>query len=438
MVKRFLCGVAALFLCLSLCGCDLLTADTAELLSPPELSGDLKPIYEALKESAENDFVLKYPSRGNLRSAVVREDVDNDGMLEAFAFYSTTDDETITMNINAIFKKKDGWKSVSVQKIAAGGVDKVEFCDLDGDGNKEILVGWEIYGTSEMQLAVYNVTGESLTQRMLQKYTHFTTCDLDENGENEIFIVKAYSAEEGNVASIYKVLPDAVSEVSSCLLDSVAKTVNEPLLGKLSNGKPAFYIDEIKGMGAVTEVIFMNDGTLTNPMLSFDTVENSMTLRSVTFLLKDIDNDNMVEIPVQENVPSVADGEVNEKLYLINWCSYNGNELTSKLKTMMNVNEGYYLVIPPEWSGKIAVLKDTDARVREIYSYDAENSIIGDSLVYIKAVKKKDWDSGKYKPLGAKKIAEKDETVFVCKISDAGAAYGIKLDGIKEKFSFIE
>ena len=155
--------ILSLFLCVSLCSCKMFTADTAELLSPPALTGDIAPIASAISASAGGEYTLKYPSVGNYRSAVVQNDIDGDGIMEAFAFYSMTEEESTVMYVNVICSKNGKWKSVAKQKIVAGGVDRVDFCDLDGDGISEILIGWEIYGTSEMQMAYTALKMTSLT-----------------------------------------------------------------------------------------------------------------------------------------------------------------------------------------------------------------------------------------------------------------------------------
>ena len=173
LISVFLAAV----LCLALCGCDMFATNTAELLSPPELSGDIAPIAAAIAKSAGGEYTLKYPSNGNFRSAVVQNDIDGDGRLEAFAFYSMKEKEngtdTVNMYISVISFSGGEWVFADKQKMVAGGVERIDFCDLDGDGISEVLVGWEIYGTSEMQLAVYSFKGGKLTQRTLQKYSRF-------------------------------------------------------------------------------------------------------------------------------------------------------------------------------------------------------------------------------------------------------------------------
>lgn len=438
MFKKLVATVMCIVLTLLLCGCDLLTSDTAELLSPPSLSGDLKYISQAVKESAGSGYTLKYPSRGSYRSAVVQKDVNNDGVLEAFAFYSMTDGDVVTMHINVIHKDGEDWVSAGEQHVVAGGVDKVEFSDLDGDGVLDIIVGWEIYGASEKQLAIYSFTENIVTQRMLQKYTDYVVCNLDMDSKNEVLVIDFNSAELKNTASLYTINNDGVTQLGRCSLDGKVQSVGEPVLSQLSSGKNAVYIDCVKGLGAITEVIFFENGQLLNNLYDSELQENSKTLRSASFTTYDINNDGILEIPVQENVPSVAGAEVTEKLYLTKWCSFNGEALTNQLTTMINVLDGYYYVLQQKWVGNIAILKDTDNRIREVYSYNSEDLTVGESLLYLRAFSKKEWQSGKYANLGLTEISQDDESVFCCRISEKAKREGLSVETVKANFVIYE
>ncbi len=435
-MRKILCGVLCLLMLFLLCGCDILSADTAELLYPPALTGDIFPIDEAIKKSVTTAYTLEYPSRGTYRSAIVQHDMNKDGILEAFAFYSTQDKETTKMNINAVVNKQGEWKSLATQSISAGGVDRIDFCDLDRDGIDEILVGWEIYGTSELKLAVYSLGEKTLTQRMLEQYTHYSFCDLDKDDKNEIFIVRSFPAESRNSAHLYSLTSVGVSLVSSCELDSTAKTLNHPIISTLSNGIPAVYIDEIKGVGAVTEVIYLEKGQLMNPLMNIDTRETTATLRTATLETKDINGDGILEIPVRRDVPTVTKNTEGEKQYLTDWCSFGGEQLTVQLTALMNVSEGYYYTIPAKWLEKIAVLRDAENSLTEIYRFDSENNVSGERLLYIKAVKKSDWDQGVYKNEALTEIVNNGETSFVCHISDAAKQDGITVQEIKNSLKF--
>lgn len=442
MKYRAVSAFLAFALVFLLCGCDMFATDTAELLSPPELSGDISPIADAIAKSAGGEYTLKYPSNGNFRSAVVQNDIDGDGRLEAFAFYSMKEKEngadTVNMYISVICQNDGKWTCSDRQKIVAGGVERIDFCDLDGDGVSEILVGWEIYGASEMQLAVYSCKDGKLKKRTMQKYSRFVCCDLDEDGLNEILIIKFSAPEQMNTAGVYRLTEGGVTELYSCELDKTVQSVGEPVVSHLSSGRPAVYIDEIKGVGAITEVLFIEKNQLVNPLMNLESRETVATLRSAGIEVKDINEDGIIEIPVQENVPSLTKSSLNEKLYLTNWCSYNGETLTSQLTAMINSNDGYYYILSQKWAGQIAVLKDTDKRLREIYLYNSENSMAGEMLVSFMTVTRADRLSGAYEGMGYDIITQDEISAYLCKISDTAAANGITLETIRENFKLTE
>lgn len=434
MLRKILALICALFITLSLCACDLFTADTPELLSPPALTGDMLPIAEALKKSVTTEHTLEYPSRGDYRSAIVQHDVNKDGVLEAFAFYSTKQDESTLMSINVITPKDGKWSSMAVQSITAGGIDRIDFCDLDRDGTDEILIGWEIYGTSELQLAVYSLGEQALTQRMLEKYSHYITCDLDDDDRNEILILRSSPAQSLNTAHLFSLTSVGVSQIASCELDSSAKTLNHPKAAKLSTGRNAIYIDEIKGVGAVTEVIYLEKGHLVNPLMDPEAKETTLTLRSASLESHDMNEDGILEIPVQSEVPTVTKTGNTEKLYLTNWCSFNGEALTNQLTTIINLSDGYYYCIPQKWIGRIAILKDSANSLLEIYRYDPEENGAQERLMYFKAVKKADWDKGVYKNQDVTEIVNDGETSFICYVSAAAEKDGINTAKVKTDF----
>ncbi len=436
-IKKWLC--LALVICLSvyLCGCDMFAVNTDELVSPPALTGDMYPIGQALDKSAASNYTLRYPTAGDRRSAVVLEDIDSDGSFEAFAFYSTTDDENIVMHINVICQRNGGWVSAADQSISALGVERIDFCDLDGDGIKEILVGWQVFGSSDKLLSVYSFTENTFTQRFLQEYTGFICCDLDNNGESEIFIHVLDTTEGINKAALYSFKQEGTHQIAGCIMDSNVRTASEPILSTLSSGQPAVYIDEIKGIGAITEVLFISKGELVNPLLDTeDTLENTGTLRVASLASEDINLDGVIEIPVASDLPN-ADGG-NETLYYTNWCSFNGERLSVKQITIVNSLDGYYLTVPNRLVGKIAVSKDTTNHRRIVYAYDFEEEAVGQRIFSITAFEAKDFDSSDFDKNNMVEIYRLDSTVFAASINSAQTDYPITIDEIRSMFNIIK
>lgn len=437
MAKKVAALLLAFIMCMVFAGCDLLD-NADEMVSPPELTGEMSPIADALYSRAGSDCDLKYPTKGDHRSAIVLEDINGDSIFEAFAFYSTSGDEMINMHINVICQKEGKWVSVADQTIVANGVEMVEFCDLNHDGNEEILVGWDVNGTSEKQLSVFSFTENTLTQHLLQAYTGFLCCDLDSNGVSEIFVHQLNTAEKFNKAMIFNYNENGMAQTAGCVMDAGVKSASEPVLSVLSNGQKAIYIDEIKGVGAVTEVLYLSKGELKNPLLdSENSFENITTLRAASLEIKDINSDGILEIPVASELPNaVSDGE---KLYYTNWCSFNGEKLTIKLVTVVNTVDGYYLTVPNSMVGYIAVLKDTENHERKFYHYDAQNNVLGGLLFSVFAIDADEWDNKEDFARGnLTEIYRTENAVFAAVLGESAGAFAITIDLIKDTFYVVE
>ncbi len=435
-LRRMMGLLLAFFMLLSLCGCDLFTVETDTLLSPTRPSGDMFYINRAIDQSTKSEYTLKYPASGEHRTAITLVDLDGDGKNEAVAFYSTQDDEQTKIHINVIKGSGKKWKSISEQSLVAGGIESVVFSDLNDDSVKEIVVGWEIYGGSEKQLAVYSLSKGVLLQRMLERYTGFVCCDLDQNGRQEIFINHLIpNTNEGvNRAKLFSLTDSGVAQIADCMLDGNIKTAQPPVVNELSGGKPAIYIDGIKGIGSVTEVLFLNGGRLVNPLLEGEIVpENTKTLRAASIFAKDINGDRILEIPIASDLPS-ADGS-GEKIYYTNWCAFSGEQLITRLVTITNTLDGYYITPPPSWVGNIAVSKNIADHERTIYSLDSASGEIGLMLARFKAVERKDYKKQDY-PTWTE-LDRNDSYVFVGMLGES-AARTISKNELKSMFKVYE
>ncbi len=436
MVKKVLTLVIIILMCMSFAGCDIIDS-TKDMVAPPELTGEMSMIADALYKSVGANCDLKYPSTGDHRSAIVLEDINGDSIFEAFAFYSTSDDEMTTMHINVICQQNGVWTSVWDQTTVAIGVEMIDFCDLDNDGVQEILIGWEVNGNNEKQLSVFSFNQNKLSQQLLQPYTSFMCCDLDNNGVNDIFVHLLNTAEKINKALIYNFSDGQISQTAGCLMDGSIKSAEAPILSTLSNGQKAIYINEIKGVGAITEVLYISKGELVNPLLdTVNSFENMLTLRAASLKIQDINSDGILEIPVASDLPNAI--ESDEKLYYTNWCSFNGEKLSVKLVTVVNTVDGYYLTVPNSMVGYLAVLKDIENHERKFYHYDSQNNVLGQLLFTITAVDADDWASKDFDHGNKVEISRNGDTIFVAELGEGASAFAITTDVIKDTFYLVK
>jgi hypothetical protein len=63
---------------------------------------------------------------------------------------------------------------------------------------------------------------------------------------------------------------------------------------------------------------------------------------------------------------------------------------------------------------------------------------VGSSLLYIKAVKKKDWDEGKYKASGVNEIMNNGKVSYICRISEDATSEGLTLENVRDNFKLAE
>ncbi len=418
-------------LCL-LCGCDIFGTENEQLLKAPKLKGELAPIVEVMEREIGKGYTLRYPSGGDRRSAVVLRDINRDGKDEAFAFYSKAEDD---MNLMMINNKNGDWKFADIRTLTAGGVERIDFYDINGDGTDEILVGWEIHGSSEKQLAVYNFVRGKLDLILLQNYTAYLCCDLDTDGKGELFLQQLSTADLTNKASLYKLSDGKLSETASCAMDRNVKSVISQTVSRLSTGQNAIYIDELKSAGAITEVIFLSGGKLQNPLLDETSGENVKTERSAQILAKDVNKDELLEIPVSEEITSVEGS--NEKCYYTKWSYFTGENLVTSETWLINQNDGFYLIFPETWVGKIAVFRDSEKRIRRFFSLTAEG-LPAEVFAELRIVDISLWDSADYSKSDLTELCRNKKNVIVGKTFAGSGSINTTLEELKQIIYIIE
>ena len=184
----------------------------------------------------------------------------------------------------------------------------------------------------------------------------------------------------------------------------------------------------------ITEVIYYSKGTLVNPLLEAESGENIKTLRANALPSSDINNDEIIEIPVSE-IMKASEGMQNaEKVYYTKWCSFNGKALTSKLVTLFNTSEYYFLRVPEKWIGNIALIRDNENRVRTVYEYNAKKNKVGKKLVYFEAVPIGEFEDFKAENASAIEISRNTKYVFVGEVQNTKSALAITEKELKEMF----
>lgn len=433
-MKRILCVILLVLLsALLLCGCTPFDSEPDSLLAAPRLTGSMHPVQEALEAKIGNKYHLKFPSSGETKTAITLVDLNGDLQNEGVAFYSTSDENTVTMNI-AVIDLIDGvWQVSSQESIIAVGVERVYFTDMDGDGNKEIIVGWNIYGTASRTASVYEYTGNTLIALMEEPFTALTLCDLDGNLSQDLLLLQLDNTSSRAFARYFSVNSQGVAELGSCELDGNITSYSEPVLSTLPTGEFCVYVDCIKGAGMITEVIFFKDGKLLSPLYDSSLMENIVTYRPAIVPCRDYDGDSVMEIPVMHQLPTQTGGSA---AYLTVWNSFDGISLTPRFYTLMNYSDGYSVKLTEQLAFSTTTIRNLENRERIIYEYDYENGVLKSELFRIRVVSKTAYDSGMYAE-GYIHLNNSDSLVWLCSVNDRAQQYGITAENIGEIFELI-
>lgn len=419
--KRFVALVLCLVLAFSLTSCRSISSDITALLTPPDPAGEMGLIKKALETYAKTGFTLKYPETGKYQSPFIVQDIDADLINEAFAFYSTTTDSVATLHI-AYIRNVDGkWVTVNDNSIIATGVEQILFSDMDNDGTNEIIVGWNVFGTADRQVAIYSVADGTLTQRLLEKYSGFIICDLDGNSKNELFINYQNIAEKSAVARLFSLTKQGVTEIANCPLDASVTQHSLPQISK-ANNQSAIFIDAQKGTGMLTEVIMFNESTLSSIFYDPLTKETTATYRNASITSRDFDSDGSIDIPVMKVLPTAEQLTDSERAYITEWSSVEDSALTPKVRTIMNYTDGYYLLLPDFLSEEnITLTRKISSRLRIIYLWDKKDNMALNELFRVQLVSETEWDSSGYDRGSLVEVIRQDGTVYTASLSTTGA-----------------
>ncbi len=448
MHRKFICFAAVILIILTVfSGCDALTFNSAEnLVRPPKLPGDDGELQSAFETAIaeKGEYILRYPTSGEYRSAFVRYDCDGDESDEAFVFYSLRSEE---MSVNMYFLDYENGEWVPKETTPGEGNDihSVEFTDLNDDGISEILVGWSsLDSKSNKKLSVYcsgDVKAE-MDYRMLaiESYTNMFTVDLDDDGEKEILLAYINSTSDTYTteARLLKMSSHGndyqITAVGQTSLYSEMTAVNSISAG-WSMGNKYVYIDESAGDTYLTEILFW-DKAKNNISTAFTvdvlSVSSCPTSRSIPLNCEDVDKDGEIEIPVTTLMPNSsiirktlpADNSIhNENIYIVRWKKYNGGEYQTVDSYIENSEDGFRFRYDEELMADWSVMFYPDDGITQFFipkETDEENAEKETSLLFtIKAVPVSEPVSvGTYLTTG-------EDFKYTCEITDAGEKAGL-------------
>lgn len=393
-LKKFRIPIIILCLCILLSGCSFRLASVEDLISPISPSGENAEVLKAVDNYCRNGYSLKVPSSGKYTTSFIYYDLDGDKENEAISFYEPSDKKG-TVNMAVIEKSNDGWKVI--ENIEGDGSDiiSIDFCDLNNDSKKDIIVCWSIISKStNYGLRVYRQYQDDKGCHLKAMSSSiiagdFICADVNDDNFNELLVFRPGSSSYSARAELYSFKKNSAILICETKLDSSIISFASLSVGKTDQGTSVF-ADALKsdGESMVTELIYWSDyyDSIVSPFYDYDTGKTADTARSNLIKSRDIDNDKEIEIPTSLKVKNLPDSLTAE-----NWKSYKNTVLNHKCYSYSCKRDKYIIVIDDKVFSKLTVNYDEDNR--ELIAVNTKNK---KECFRIKTVLSADFDSTLY------------------------------------------
>ena len=229
---------------------------------------------------------------------------------------------------------------------------RVEYVDLDGEPGLEILIGRQLSDQVLQSVSAYSLKDGEIVRLMTASYSQFTTCDLDNNGMTDLFLLRFDAEKKQGTAELYRYRKGQMEKGQEVPLSSSAVSVKRIMTGAVAYNIPAVFVTSAQEEDSLaTDVFIFRGGTFQNVSALDDTQQ---TVRNPFAYACDINSDGLVELPELVSLPA-ADA-AGETYSLIRWYHLGlDGKREIVLRTYHRFSGGWYVEIPESWDERVTI-----------------------------------------------------------------------------------
>lgn len=416
-MKSILTALGVCLLTGLLSSCSMVSANTEDLLEPPQLSPDQAALAEALERGlGTDDFTLKYPISGENRSAYLLCDLDNEPSNEAVVFYQLTGNDTIRMNI-LDQNERGEWESVYDMAGAGDDIYTVDLASLSSLDRNDLIISWKDRGRTELDIEIYSYETGTLSNLFSGSGDRIYFMDINEDGYSEIVLLGWASSRDPSLQIVRRAGSRVIAR-DEIILSSRAIDFTGLTLGKTLDGETAIYVDElISSSSAATDIVVLNGFnmdvvTAVEPSEEDERPDSlyDQTIRPAELTCQDYNGDGITDIPNSTLMPGYSSSDVDENIYRINYQNLYDGELLPAYSVVSNQEMGYIFLMPDSWVNKVTVRRITETNEWQFVVYGSDLNSSGTVLLSLKVSSHQDYQdkfsTDVYFPLATKGIFE--------------------------------
>ena len=356
---------------LLLTGC-MFKASFEDLYEVPQLPTEYTELREQIEMILNDGAEYATPMSGTNIQSVQLTDLDGDGVEEALAFFRKANDEK-PLKIYIFKAVNNTYEQAALIESGGTSIHSVYYVDMDGDGLREIIVGWRVSSEEVKAVGVYSIRDFSPQLLMDGLYTQYEVLDLDGDGAQEIVLLRSDKDNE-SVAAYYDWVDDHLAIHSTARLSMTMAELSRVDTGTLQGGETALFVTGVaEDTRAITDILTYSQNSIVNIVRNGVTGVTTEIFRYISLNPTDIDGDGVTEVPMPLVLPSSSETDTEENYWQVCWRSYDANgQREIVLSTYHNTNDGWYLILPETWDGNIAVRQANSNDERGII-FSAEN-----------------------------------------------------------------
>ena len=432
MKKRIIFLVVASVTALLLTGCAMRTVE--EMYALPKRSEEFNEMQSAI-DTAMYGMTYASPQFGENQQTVQMADLNGDGTDEILVFAKGASEKPLQI---LIFTQDAEGRVRTMETIGANGLafEQVEYVDFDNEPGSELIVGIRVGDRVQRSVAVYTFKNGDAELMLMNGYSKFVTCDLDQNNRSELMVLRPGEQEtEHGMAVLYHYGDGQIERSAEMSLSESPENIRRIMQGSLQNGIPAIFVASSVDQNAIiTDVLTVKNGQLINISVSDDINTSVHTLRNYYVYAEDIDDDGIVEIPSIITMKPIYHWTEEKEKYLLRWYSFDENAWEyDKLFTFHNFVGGWYLQLNNQWAGRITV--EQNDGVYEFYLWD-ETYQIATPLFTLFVFTGSTRDEEAMKD-GRFALYRSEGVAYAASLSEAAAEYAITEDYLINSFRLI-
>lgn len=356
MKKRW-CFALALSLPILLSGCAMGAVE--EMYALPKRSQEYQHLQMAIDE-AMGDLTYCAPQSGENQQTVQTADLDGDGQDEYLVFATGGQEKPLQV---LIFQQNAAGACSLMDVIQSNGTsfEQVEYVNFDEKPGLELVIGRQVSDQVLRSVSVYSFSGGSAELVLMNSYSKFITCDLDNNSRSELMVIRTgESAAEGAVAVLYGAQSGKVQRSMEVELSANIDQIRRISRNALQSGEPAVYVSSVVGGNAVvTDVLSFQDNKLGN--VSRKGGSSVQPLKNFYVYPEDLDGDGVLELPQQVTMKAVSLWGEEDQKFLLRWFSLDGKgREVEKMYTFHDYLGGWYVQLDPQWANRVTVEQEGD------------------------------------------------------------------------------